>query len=1066
MNPLRLFISSVQREFAQERTTLRDYLQNDPLMRRFFDVFLFEDTPASDRRPDELYLDEVDRCDLYVGLFGLEYGMENEQGLSPTEQEFERASAVGAHRLIFVKGADDGARHPRMQSLIRKAQSGLIRKRFNSSEELVSGLYAALVEFLEGKALIRREPFDAAPCENAGLPDLDFAWITRFIRTARRVRKFPLTEESTPQELLEHLNLMKHGRLTNAAMLLFGRTPQRFLISSEIKCAHFHGKEVAKPIPSYQVYKGTAFQLVDQAVDFVLSKLSLSVGTRSQSVQAPVTYEIPKEVVTEAIVNAVAHRDYTNNGSVQVMLFSDRLEVWNPGRLPVPLNLENLREPHASVPSNPLIAESLYLAEYIERMGTGTLDMIRRCAEVGLPEPGFSDTGQFVTTVWRSSVVTVCCDGEPISDVAVLALLPNGTWKQAKTNEAGEALLETETRSLPLSIFVAAKGFAAHVERSWTPAERPLFLELRRVDGGGAAIFPESTGQLPGLKGHLRPTRDTQGRIYLDAGDISINDGQPQPVQCSLGEDLHLMDSNSADLVVRIVDIVGQSALVEYRASQGQDKRKPESRLELWSDSQLESRVIRLLSNAPMSKAELSMNLGQKRISASLHQVARHLLAEGLIEYTMPDRPRSRLQQYRLTDMGKELESRLKSRLKSPDKSQLESELESQLESEPESRSGLRMDSRLESRVVRLLSGAPMSKAELSLNLGQKRISASLHQVVRHLLGEGLIEQTKPDRPRSRLQQYRLTDMGKELESRLKSRLKSPDKSQLESELESQLESEPESRSGLRMDSRLESRVVRLLSGAPMSKAELSLNLGQKRISASLHQVVRHLLGEGLIEQTKPDRPRSRLQQYRLTDMGVQLESRLKSPVKSLHKSPDKSQLESQLESADPKARGLVAGRPTSKLDHSRDLRQEDVSGRLNEALRPLPTGGTIEQMVPDQASDQPPEHRLTATTTRERPESQAESIPRPTPESQPESLDAKVLSLLASKPMSKADLSRNLGQKEVSGQLNKVVRSLLADGLIEYTVPDKPQSRLQKYRLTAKGVAGVANAKTARVEP
>ena len=192
--------------------------------------------------------------------------------------------------------------------------------------------------------------------------------------------------------------------------------------------------------------------------------------------------------------------------------------------------------------------------------------------------------------------------------------------------------------------------------------------------------------------------------------------------------------------------------------------------------------------------------------------------------------------------------------------------------------------------------------------------------------------------------------------------------------------------------------------------------------------------------------------------MGKELESRLKSP--------DKSQLESQLESADPKARGLVAGRPTSNLDHSPDLRQEDVSGRLNEALRPLPTVGTIEQMVPDQASDQPPEPRLTATTTRKRPESQSEPLPRPTPESQPESLDAKVLSLLASKPMSKADLSRNLGQKEVSGQLNKVVRSLLADGLIEYTVPDKPQSRLQKYRLTAKGVAGVANAKTARVEP
>ena len=71
------------------------------------------------------------------------------------------------------------------------------------------------------------------------------------------------------------------------------------------------------------------FALVDQAVDFVMSKIALSVGTRAQSVQVPVAYEIPKEVVTEAIVNAVAHRDYTDSSSVQVMLFADRLEVMN-----------------------------------------------------------------------------------------------------------------------------------------------------------------------------------------------------------------------------------------------------------------------------------------------------------------------------------------------------------------------------------------------------------------------------------------------------------------------------------------------------------------------------------------------------------------------------------------------------------------------------------------------------------------------------------------------------------------------------------------------------------------
>lgn len=72
---------------------------------------------------------------------------------------------------------------------------------------------------------------------------------------------------------------------------------------------------------------------------------------------------------------------------------------------------------------------------------------------------------------------------------------------------------------------------------------------------------------------------------------------------------------------------------------------------------------------------------------------------------------------------------------------------------------------------------------------------------------------------------------------------------------------------------------------------------------------------------------------------------------------------------------------------------------------------------------------------------------------------------LLADSPKSKADLSQKLGQKEVSGQLNRVVRQILAEGMIEYTVPDKPRSRLQKYRVTAKGMAAVATLKHGRIE-
>jgi len=158
---------------------------------------------------------------------------------------------------------------------------------------------------------------------------------------------------------------------------------------------------VRKPIPSHQEYRGTVFALVDQAADFVMSRIGRAVGTRAEGNAVPIAYELPREAVSEAIVNAIAHRDYASNASVQV-LFSDRLEVWNPGELPASLTPDSLTRPHASIPRNPLLAGPLFLAGYIEQAGTGTLDMIALSREAGLKAPGFRQDGdQFVQTLWR-----------------------------------------------------------------------------------------------------------------------------------------------------------------------------------------------------------------------------------------------------------------------------------------------------------------------------------------------------------------------------------------------------------------------------------------------------------------------------------------------------------------------------------------------------------------------------------------------------------------------------------------------------------------------------------------
>jgi predicted HTH transcriptional regulator len=408
----RLFVSSVQKELADERRAVHDFIHGDALLRRFFDVFLFEDLPASDRRTDDVYLEEVARSTIYLGLFGDNYGSTDAAGVSPTEREFDEATRCGKVRLIFVRGTDDGRRDPRMLTLIRKAGGQLIRKRVTDIADLTGSIYASLVEHLERTGRLRTRPFDAAACPGATVDDLSADLLDLFLARAQSQRGYVLGPGTPMPTALAHLDLLDGAEPSHAAVLLFGKKPQRFLPSSEVKCMHFHGKEVRKPIPSYQIFKGAVFELVDRAVDFVLSKLAATVGTRAESNQAPLTYEIPREAVSEAIVNAVAHRDYASNASVQVMLFADRLEVWNPGRLPITLSFEQLTRPHASIPRNPLIAEPMFLARYVEKAGSGILDMIALCREAGLPAPGFrQEGGEFVQTLWRPEPAEAPAEG-------------------------------------------------------------------------------------------------------------------------------------------------------------------------------------------------------------------------------------------------------------------------------------------------------------------------------------------------------------------------------------------------------------------------------------------------------------------------------------------------------------------------------------------------------------------------------------------------------------------------------------------------------------------------------
>ena len=400
MKKVCVFLSSVQQEFAEERQILAEYIRSDKLLGQFFEPFLFELLPASNHKADALYLDAVRKCEIYLGLFGLHYGFENNEGISPTELEFIEASLAHRNRLVFIRGLDTD-RHPKMRKLIALAESQLVRKRFVGISDLKTHVYSAFIEFLMQQGHIQTTPFDAALSSIATMDDIDEQRVRHFITLAKTKRGFPLAVSVPMVEVLTHLNLWREGKPTHAALLLFGKNSQKWFTTSIVKCAYYHGTIIAKPIASHKDLRGDIFELIDQAVDFVLSHLNVSTGVRSVSNDITIHYEIPRAVIVEAIVNAVAHRDYTSNGSVQVMLFADRVEIWNPGFLPPNLTIDQLRRPHASFPANPLLAEPMYQVGYIERMGTGTGDMIRDCVLSGLAEPVFIQEDMFKTILWR-----------------------------------------------------------------------------------------------------------------------------------------------------------------------------------------------------------------------------------------------------------------------------------------------------------------------------------------------------------------------------------------------------------------------------------------------------------------------------------------------------------------------------------------------------------------------------------------------------------------------------------------------------------------------------------------
>lgn len=528
---------------AADSGALAEMIRKDMLLGTFFDVFLFEEMAAQNRSAKSVYLDEVRNSDIYLGLFGCEYGFEDAEGVSPTEREYDLATECGKYRLAFVKRIAAHNRMPKERTLIAKVEREVTRKSFSSLAMLKKMVYEALFRYLKDRDVVNVRPFDESYSLGVKIEDLDQDRIAAFVRMVRAAGKVTFAPGISTTEILSRLGAFDSstGKIANAAALLFAKNPALFRPSWELKCLQLWGTTFEKPFPSYHIYHGTVFEQIDQALDFVMSRVDHWVGARdaAKSAQAPARSEFPIEAVREAIVNAVCHRDYTDDGSVQVMLFRDRLEVLNPGTLPRGWTAANLLQTHDSKPHNGILATAMQWAGYVEKSGYGTEDIVRKCKAWGLREPEYHPSSvDFRLVLWRQEV-------KELRDFT-------------QVGEVGEV--------------GSPKG----------------------VESSGARGV-ESDAEKP-IKSMVC---DSSSRLY-PPGAMGVESG--------------------GGVVRSLRDMILLSVMQQ-----------------------------------PKSRAEIARSLGKPRIFGNLVRRITTLLDDDLIELTVPDKPNSRLQKYRITKKGRQV---------------------------------------------------------------------------------------------------------------------------------------------------------------------------------------------------------------------------------------------------------------------------------------------------------------------------------------------------------------------------------------------------------------------------
>lgn len=331
---VKVFISSNQNEFFEERNFLYEELKKDSFFNETIELFVFEKDIARPESANEVFINGIEESDVYIGLIGQHYGNIYENGISATEYEYNTFISNKHDAYFFVKDCD--SRDEGSANFLKRIQDVAKYKSFTTKEELLSEVKKSLQELINNK--LTHVEYDKQIIYNSSIEDVDYESIELYLDVVENNNIHELFEKRDLDKILEYIGagkIDKNGvfHFNRAGALFFTKDISKFNLEHEVKMVRFNGEQRLEIIDKHFT-ESPFLKLINEFNNFFYQNTKLGgIITGMKRTSIP---EYPIKAVREAFINALAHRDYTLTGDcITFYIYDDRIEIISPENYPI-----------------------------------------------------------------------------------------------------------------------------------------------------------------------------------------------------------------------------------------------------------------------------------------------------------------------------------------------------------------------------------------------------------------------------------------------------------------------------------------------------------------------------------------------------------------------------------------------------------------------------------------------------------------------------------------------------------------------------------------------------------